>query len=84
MEPQVDRYKAMGATLYGPYLFGEVEPPFELPCPWLWDSSPDEWLIAVGPGGTQHIATKEDLHLVTKTETGWGLAEDPPINRRPQ
>jgi hypothetical protein len=74
----------MPTTIYGPYLFGEVEAPFELPCPWLWDSSPEDWLMAIGPDGNRHLATNDELHLVTKTKSGWGLVENPPINRRPK
>ena len=69
---------------FGPYLFGDVPAPFLLPCPWMWDCDPCGWLTAIGPGCKRYATTKDELHLLDESADGWRLAEDPPINHRPE
>lgn len=75
----------MSATTLGPYIFGSPEnPPFDLPCPWIWNFDPKDWLTAIGPGGKTYIATASELHLVEKSAQGqWQLQEAEPVNYRP-
>ncbi len=74
----------MATHVFGPYLFGDVPAPFLLPCPWLWDCDPANWLTAIGPDGRRYAATKDELHLLNEIEGELQLAENPPRNHRPE
>jgi hypothetical protein len=73
----------MPITVCGPYLFGfSLTDPFALPVGWNWVKDPEDWLIAIGPGGKRYIATKDELHLLKYSAPE--LAEENPKNYRPQ
>ena len=74
----------MSATVFGPYLYGDIPAPFILPYPWLWDCDPVNWLTAIGPGPLRYITTKDELHLVVESDVEYQLAEESPKNYRPK